>query len=921
MNRLPALSAPLDRQQLHQQLSQQLNLPWSPYRRPDLAGDQSRPEIISPSHHHAREPESESGAPQLPSLRTLLQPQLLDSRLPEHSPQMKQLNGVRLPAASSSHGATTSPTLKRRHDVDFYGSDRIGDDLASTRAPPVLRPSVPSGSTHDAQLYSMPGSYAHDFVPNFRPVHSEPVHKIQRPASTASGVSGSSDSVAALSLHPGHDDPMDITTAPARRRVEPTQRAPAQTSRCVGQREVPGEGLCYIYEDGSYCRVVIDGEPVNPSWGITKAGKPRKRLAQACLTCREKKIKCEPAVPKCHQCAKSQRACRGGFNPSSISSISDEPSPSSTTPPFKTRSRELLSPRVEHDQAKDCEDSLSTLLPRKALRTIDTGDSIRSSSKHFKTFSSSSAPAGRDMSAHSFNPDWDSPVNGHGSSMNDDRRQISHPADHLALGWEQDPYDTDPGLVTHLLDLYFTHVGCATYCMFPRKQFTTWVETCRHKSQDDRMLVYTLLALGSVFAADSEKRSIGKQFAGIAAYAIGKRFGRFSLQLCQSRLMLALYNFARGKATEAWDFCGSSLRTISALKLNTEEGVKDIPEDGDLDFGFDRPTLEECRRRTFWSGFLMDRYNGFCGGTLFVIHPEDTFLRLPCQEHEYGSLSPSETPLFDFDLLCPNAASYHVGGAMAYLTLISAIWGEVMAHTGRAVHRPDSTYLKLYEDFYTQTSQRLDAWHDLLPPHLRFSPQNLDRAIISNYGGTFISLHALYHTTHLRLNRHARTTVLSPSSLRRNLAQCTRNAASILTIMQALSPASRSQRLPSNVSFTFSTPFPGYAFMMAVDVLGAGGAKTDLGPRIHAISAGLACVDELSAFWASARAQHKAISTRLKQLAELALTEDQAHQIRQVWRLGASLETAGTKRDDVVYGVPDAVFFEVIGQAQEGNQI
>jgi hypothetical protein len=72
--------------------------------------------------------------------------------------------------------------------------------------------------------------------------------------------------------------------------------------------------MCYIYEDGSFCRVVIDGEPVNPSWGITKAGKPRKRLAQACLTCREKKIKCEPAIPKCHQCAKSQRVCRGYVN-------------------------------------------------------------------------------------------------------------------------------------------------------------------------------------------------------------------------------------------------------------------------------------------------------------------------------------------------------------------------------------------------------------------------------------------------------------------------------------------------------------------------------------------------------------------------------------------------------------------------------
>lgn len=88
-------------------------------------------------------------------------------------------------------------------------------------------------------------------------------------------------------------------------------RGPPRMTKCVGQKEIPGEGLCWVYEDGSYCRTVIDGERVNPQWGVTKAGRPRKRLAQACLTCREKKIKCEPAFPKCHQCAKSQRICKG----------------------------------------------------------------------------------------------------------------------------------------------------------------------------------------------------------------------------------------------------------------------------------------------------------------------------------------------------------------------------------------------------------------------------------------------------------------------------------------------------------------------------------------------------------------------------------------------------------------------------------
>lgn len=78
----------------------------------------------------------------------------------------------------------------------------------------------------------------------------------------------------------------------------------------IDEQIIEGEGICYLYSDGSYCPKTIDGEPVNANWGVTKAGKPRKRLAQACITCREKKIKCRPNLPKCDQCQKSGRVCR-----------------------------------------------------------------------------------------------------------------------------------------------------------------------------------------------------------------------------------------------------------------------------------------------------------------------------------------------------------------------------------------------------------------------------------------------------------------------------------------------------------------------------------------------------------------------------------------------------------------------------------
>ena len=101
-----------------------------------------------------------------------------------------------------------------------------------------------------------------------------------------------------------------ITELVAAQRSRDVDDSTKQVRRVVGEEVVPGEGPCYVYEDGSYVKKFIDGEVVNAQWGVTKAGKPRKRLAIACMTCREKKIKCDPGEPKCVQCDKSGRECR-----------------------------------------------------------------------------------------------------------------------------------------------------------------------------------------------------------------------------------------------------------------------------------------------------------------------------------------------------------------------------------------------------------------------------------------------------------------------------------------------------------------------------------------------------------------------------------------------------------------------------------
>lgn len=608
-----------------------------------------------------------------------------------------------------------------------------------------------------------------------------------------------------------------------------------------------------------------------------------------------------------------------------MSNASGETSPSTSAPFFKNPSTEVLNPATGSEKHKPPGELRDT---PKRIDPWNAGTLIKS-----RNFPTNSVTTSRDMSVHSFDSDWSGSANDQG--LEDPRRGSYQ--DQLALQWEQDPSETDPRLTIHLLDLYFLHAGRATYGMFPRRPFLAWVETDRDKNQDHLMLLYSVLAIGSLFSTDPDKKALGKRFAAVASYAAEKRFGKFSLQLCQCRLMLALYYFTRGKSQEAWDFCGAGLRAISALKLNTEEGIKDLMEASpDLDYGFDRWTYEECCRRTFWSGLLMDvsydvtkptasidlmqqqRYNGFFGGSLFVISLEDAFVRLPCPDNMYEASTPCETPFFDDELLSGQPSHNPALGHMAYLCLISALWGDVLTFTGRAARRPEHGYERYYESFYSKMYERLEAWYAMLPSNLRYSPQNLENSILEGYAGTFISVHALYHAAIIRLNRHVRVRAVSREKVHRNIGQCFQHASNFLSMMNLLASSSRQQRHPPEAAseFLFSTPFPGYALMLSIDVLTSAGTFTLLPNLIETIGTTMSCIDELADFWASAKAQQKAILTRLKQLTDTTVQESQGVRngsYGNFWKLSDSLETA-FGNDDVVYRTEEQLLFDVVAQ-------
>ena len=73
----------------------------------------------------------------------------------------------------------------------------------------------------------------------------------------------------------------------------------------IGECDVPGEGPTLFYEDG----ITRKQAWVDAHWSLKKALSPRKLLGISCPTCQSRKIRCDLAEPKCGFCSTRSRDC------------------------------------------------------------------------------------------------------------------------------------------------------------------------------------------------------------------------------------------------------------------------------------------------------------------------------------------------------------------------------------------------------------------------------------------------------------------------------------------------------------------------------------------------------------------------------------------------------------------------------------
>ncbi|KAJ5689244.1 hypothetical protein N7462_003636 [Penicillium macrosclerotiorum] len=651
-------------------------------------------------------------------------------------------------------------------------------------------------------------------------------------------------------------------------------KVPPLLPHVVDERYIDGE-LCFVYADGSHQPKIVDGKPVNPNWGVTKAGKPRKRLAQACLTCREKKIKCQPNRPKCDQCQKSGRECRfesaprgnrsrGSHSAGPSDHAASDVSPSIYNIARASDSATSLPGTSGHSPMSESPMLIPTGTQSAYDPLVDADPAYRSRTYQVpRPLTNDSTLRLKDHAEANRHPVY--------SEILGELRDLN-PDDPLAGSWNVDPYESDPEKAVHYVEAYFSHVNNGLYQIFPHTRFILWLKSCDTKSAEDKMLLYSMMALGSMFSDRSDRFIALRRYSQIARFAIQKSQHTLSLQLAQSHLIMSLWYYATGSLIGSWDSIGAAGRAVGGLRFNVESGGVIVDQKQVCNYGLHPQALIECRRRTFWVAFILDRISSFFSGSSTSISSELALIRLPCREDIYEAQQYATAPYFQ-PILNQNAVSTEdersTLSPMAFLIQILSIWGDVSLQIFRLSHTPTDAYARLAEELHANIIRNTDHWKGRLPGYLSFSPVNMERAIESKRADSFISIHMFYHATLMKLYRHARYQSLRSEVLTQYIHRARYHAVEILRIGHAIihfsseiqsSRSSADSQLPDMI---LPSPFLGYVVLSAVDVLSSAGLITEISDCISYINAALGMVQVLGRHWDSSLSLANAIKNRL----------------------------------------------------------
>ncbi|KAF2852114.1 hypothetical protein T440DRAFT_517063 [Plenodomus tracheiphilus IPT5] len=318
---------------------------------------------------------------------------------------------------------------------------------------------------------------------------------------------------------------------------------------------------------------------------------------------------------------------------------------------------------------------------------------------------------------------------------NDENVQIpsGHPgsaADHQLLSCAGDkPFDDssdvrmpsiDRGheLLTHYFD-----VCIATFRLLHRPTVELWLAAVIENSQAKlpldsgigRAKTATVMSVLAI-AAFHEGKAMGTNgFSPINEDSSGSQSDEFFCEGCrltdgetglprlesaQSRLVQVLYLLMSCRFNQAWYTFGHALQIISALGLHRRDDRKKAATNTKRDF-----IEEQCRKRTFWVAYILDKYLGVIFGRPRHYHDEDIDQDLPMTVN-------------DEDMTSRGAQISETNDCYIEALVVHAKLGQIAEKISREVYsiKPVPDHVRLTASH--RLGAELRSWKAALPPFL-----------------------------------------------------------------------------------------------------------------------------------------------------------------------------------------------------------
>ncbi|EFQ33801.1 fungal specific transcription factor domain-containing protein [Colletotrichum graminicola] len=273
-----------------------------------------------------------------------------------------------------------------------------------------------------------------------------------------------------------------------------------------------------------------------------------------------------------------------------------------------------------------------------------------------------------------------------------------------------------------LLGLYFD-VCIATYRVLHRPSVEAWlgvmVDNLRRGKpvwqeigRSKASIVLTALAVSAAHqeksnglnSQENETMSLAKsdRLFCVALQLSERETGLPRLESAQSRLIQVLYLLTTSRMNRAWYTFGNALQIISALGMHRKTAKKRHLTAGSADF-----IQAQCRMRTFWTAYVLDKYLGVILGRPRHFHDDDIDQEYPdrIEDEDMTAQGPVERSEEHPDC--------HIEALIFHVKI-----ARIIGNTSREVYsiKPISERERVAAAH--RLSEEIHDWRASLPPHL-----------------------------------------------------------------------------------------------------------------------------------------------------------------------------------------------------------